>query len=277
MWLLMVKVALMEFGKDVTAAFQQALKLLGGIPDLNTPNREVLYKVGVFEPKQKAYTTVPVARAIVESFPKAPKIWLIESDNYRGTGTERLQIWKDLFSDRIVPFNLSEDTDTETVKIAGEDMELSHLLFDNRVLISSHTLRRYSKGSVIKNLFGLPPMRKKAVYHKKLEEVVLDLFKAVGGIDLAVIDGTSVFPSPAAKKEKRIPLNVFLVGRDAVAVDAAAFALMGKDPKKMKMVQLAKKQGLGEADLDKIEVVGSDFEEIKERIKTGYLERNVRY
>jgi uncharacterized protein (DUF362 family) len=273
----MVKVALMEFGKDVPAAFQQALKLLGSIPDLNTPDREVLFKVGVFEPKQEAYTTVPVARAIVESFSKAPKIWLIESDNYRGTGTERLQIWKDLFSDRVVPFNLSEDTDTKTVKIAGEDMELSHLLFNNRVLISSHTLRRYSKGSVIKNLFGLPPMRKKAVYHKKLEEVVLDLFKAVGGIDLAVIDGTSVFPSPAAKKEKRIPLSVFLVGRDAVAVDTTAFALMGKNPKKMKMVQLAKKQGLGEADLDEIEIVGSDFEDIRERIKAGYLERNIRY
>jgi uncharacterized protein (DUF362 family) len=273
----MVKVALMEFGKDVTASFQQALKLLGGVPDLNTPNREVLYKLGVFEPKQEAYTTVPVAQAIVESFSKAPKIWLIESDNYRGTGIERLQIWKDLFSDRVVPFNLSEDTDTKTVKIAGEDMDLSHLLFEDRVLISSHTLRRYSKGSVIKNLFGLPPMRKKAVYHKNLEEVVLDLFKAVGGIDLAVIDGTSVFPSPAAKKDRRISVNVFLVGRDAVAVDAVAFALMGKDPRTMKMVQIAKKQGLGEADLDKIEIVGTDFEEIKERIKAGYLERNIRY
>lgn len=259
------------------AAFQQALKLIGGIPDLKTPNREILYKLGVFDPRQKAYTTVPMAQAIVESFPKAPKIWLLESDNYRGTGTERLQIWQDLFSDRVVPFNLSEDTETRNVKIAGEDMELSHLLFDNRVLISSHTLRRYARGSVIKNLFGLLPMRKKAVYHKNLEEVVLDLFKAVGGIDLAVIDGTAVFPSPAAKEDKRIPMNVFLVGRDAVAVDAVAFALMGKDPKKLKMVQLAKKQGLGEADLDNIEIVGSDFETIKEAIKAGYLERNIRY
>lgn len=273
----MVKVALMEFGKDVMASFRQALKLIGGISDLNTSNREVLYKVGVFEPKQKAYTTVPVARAVVESFSKVPKIWLIESDNYRGTGTERLQIWKELFSDRVVPFNLSEDTKTQKVDITGEEMELSHLLFDNRVLISSHILRRYSKGSVIKNLFGLAPMRKKAVYHKKLEAVVLSLFKAAGGIDLAVIDGTYVFPSPAAKIEKRIPANVFLVGRDAVAVDAVGFALVGKNPEKMAMVQLAKEQGLGEADLDKIEIVGSDFETIKERIKKGFLMKKIRY
>ncbi len=265
----MVKVALMELGKDVTASFQQALILLGGIPDLNTPKREVLYKLGVFEPKQQAYTTLPVAQAIVDSFPKAPKIWLIESDNYRGTATERLQIWKDMFTDRVVPFNLSEDTETKTVEIAGEAMELSHLLFENRVLISSHTLRRYSRGSVIKNLFGLPPMRKKAVYHKNLENVVLDLFGAVGGIDLAVIDGTYAFPSPAAKMENRVPINVFLVGRDAVAVDAVAFALMGKNPKKMLMVQKAKERGFGEADLDKIEIVGCDFEEIQKKIVTA--------
>ena len=273
----MVKVALMDMGNDVSKSFQEALRLIGGIPDLNSPQREVLFKVGVFEPKQEAYTTVPVAKAIVDSFPKAPKIWMIESDNYRGTGTERLQIWKEVFSDRVEPFNLSEDTDTKPVEIAGETMELSHLLFENRVLVSSHTLRCYSRGSVIKNLFGLPPMRKKAVYHKNLETVVLDLFKAVGGIDLAVIDGTSVFPSPAAKKDKRIPVNVFLVGRDAVAVDAVGFALMGKDPKKMKMVQLAKKQGLGEADLDAIEIVGTSFEDVKARIKAGYQERGIRY
>lgn len=265
----MVKVALMEMGKDVTASFQQALGLIGGISDLNTTNREVLYKVGVFAPKQQQYTTVPVARAIVESFSQSPKILMIESDNYRGTGTERLQIWRDLFSDRVVPFNLSEDTKTKTVNIAGEEMELSHLLFENRVLISSHTLRKYEKGSVIKNLFGLPPMKKKGMYHKNLEAVILDLFEAVGGIDLAVLDGTYAYPGPAAGINKRIPANVFLVGRDAIAVDAVGAALMGMKPEKMPMIQEAKNRGFGEANLDEIKIVGSDFEEIRAKIKSA--------
>ncbi|MFX1565428.1 MAG: DUF362 domain-containing protein [Promethearchaeota archaeon] len=264
---MMVKVALMEIGKDAAASFEKALKLLGGIADLNTPKREVLYKLGVFDPRQEAYTTIPVARAVVNNFPRAPKIWLIESDNYRGIGSERLQIWKDLFTERVVPFNLSEDTNTRNVDIAGEEMALSHLLFEDRVLISSHILRRYSRGSVIKNLFGLLPMRKKAVYHKNLESVVLSLFEAVGGIDLAAIDGTSVLPTPAAKKENRIPLNLFLVGRDAVAVDAVAFALLDTDPLKSKMLKMAGEQGLGEAHLEKIDIVGKDLEEIRDFIR----------
>lgn len=262
----MVKVAIVTIGKDVSASFQQALQMIGGIDDLNTPHREVLLKVGVFEPKQQAYTSVPVTQAIIEGFGHSPKIWMIESDNYRGTGTERLQIWKDLFSDRIVPYNLSEETQTKTVKIGEEEMQLSHLLFEDRVLISTHTLRKYSRGSIIKNLFGLPPMRKKAVYHKNLENVILDLFEAVGGIDLAVIDGTYAFPTPAAKIEKRIPTNVLVVGRDAVAVDAVGFALFGKDPQKMPIIQKAMDRGLGEGNFEKIEVVGNGFEELQAKI-----------
>jgi uncharacterized protein (DUF362 family) len=110
-------------------------------------------------------------------------------------------------------------------------------------------------------------MRKKAVYHKKLESVVLSLFKVVGGIDLAVIDGTTVLPSPAAKKENRIPLNLFLVGRDAVAVDAVGFALLKKDPLKSKMLKMANEQGLGEANLEKIEIVGKDLDEVRDYIQ----------
>jgi uncharacterized protein (DUF362 family) len=257
----------MEIGSDVSSSFAQALELIGGISDLNTVDREVLVKVGVFAPNRVQYTTIPVARGIVDGFSKAPKLWFIESDNYRGTGTKRLHIWGELFSDRVVPFNLSDDADTRTVTIAGEEMQLSHILFESRVLVSTHTLRFYEKGSVIKNLFGLPPMTKKARFHKNLVPVLLDLFEAVGGIDLAVIDGTYAYPGPGAGRKTRIPANVFLVGRDAVAIEAAGAALMGMNPKEMPIIQEAVKRGLGEGDMDNIEVVGSDFSEIQEKIR----------
>lgn len=264
--MLLVKVALMELGEDVSTSFQHALALLGGIPDLNVPDREVLVKVGVFAPKQQQYTTIPIAQAIIDSFSQAPKLWFIESDNYRGTGSERLQIWDEVYSKRVQPFNLSEDTNTKTVMIGGTEMELSHLLFESRVLVSTHTLRRYSKGSVIKNLFGLPPMKKKAPFHKNLVPVILDLFEAVGGIDLAILDGTYAYPGSGASIKNRIPADVFLVGRDAVAVETVGAALMGGNPDKMPVIQKAIQRGLGEGNLDKIDVVGCDFTEIQAKI-----------
>ncbi len=42
----------MELGSDVSSSFAQAVELIDGISDLNTPEREILVKVGVFAPKQ---------------------------------------------------------------------------------------------------------------------------------------------------------------------------------------------------------------------------------
>ena len=91
------KVAIVEIDKKVQEAFSHALQLINGIDELNTSKRSVIIKVGVFNPTQGQHTTVSVAQAIIKSFDQAPQIFLTESDNYRGTGTERLKIWQELY------------------------------------------------------------------------------------------------------------------------------------------------------------------------------------
>ena len=259
------KVALVKVDGSVSEAFKKALKLIGEIEDLNTKKRPVVVKVGVFDPKIGNYPTVDVVRAIVDGFSKASGIFIAESDNYKGTGTERLQIWKSLFTERVVPFNLSEDADTREVDIAGEKMRFSHILFKPNVLVSVHALRKYDKGTIIKNLFGLVPERKKARFHKKLETVLLDIFKEVGGVDLAVIDATRTYTGPATREA--VDTNVLIVGRDAVAVETVGAILVGLKPEKMRVIQEAVKRGFGEGDIEKIEVVGDSVEGIKESFK----------
>lgn len=264
----MSKVAAVELDADVEGSFKQAIKLIGNIADLNTKDRSVVIKVGVFDPKAGHHTTVNVAGAIVKSFNKAPSILIAESDNYKGTASERLQIWKDLFNKRVTPFNLSEDTNRKDVKIADETIGLSHILFKPNVLVSTHVIRRYEKGSVLKNLLGLMPDAKKGKYHKKLETVLLDAYEAVGGIDLAVLDGTYAYPNIAPSLlHKRVRTNVLLVGRDAVAVEAVGASLMGLKPEKVAVIQEAMRRGIGEGDLKKIEVVGASLENLKEKFQ----------
>jgi uncharacterized protein (DUF362 family) len=192
------KVAIVEFNGDVQRSLKQALKLIGNIDDLNTKERSVVIKVGVFNHKAKTHSTVKVVDAIVNSFNRAPQIFLAESDNYKGTGTERLQIWNKLFTERVVPFNLSDDTKTTTVKIADEEIGFSHILSKPNVFISTHVLRGYEKGSILKNLLGLIPDAKKARFHKKLETALLDAYEAIGRIDLAVLDGTYTYHGAGA-------------------------------------------------------------------------------
>jgi len=257
------KVALVESNGDVQGAFKRALKLIGEIDDLNTAERSVVVKLGVFDHKKKQHTTVGVVNAIINSFSLAPQIFLAESDNYKGTGKERLQIWKQLFTERVVPFNLSDDTETREVKIADEKIGLSHILFKPNVFVRTHALRRYEKGTILKNLLGLIPDRKKVRFHKKLEATLLDAYEAIGGIDLAVLDGTYTYSGPTSDKQTNT--NILLVGRDAVAVEAVGATLVDLNPKKMPVIQEAVKRGLGEGDLHKIEVLGNPIESLKEK------------
>jgi uncharacterized protein (DUF362 family) len=259
------KVAIVESARNVEESFEQALKLIGGIDDLDTPMRPVVVKVGVFDPSTEHHTTVDVVDAIIKGFQKAPKIFLSESDNYRGGGFERLNRWKKLFSKRVVPFNLSEDRNTRKVRVADEEIGLSHILFKPNIFVSTHVLRVYKKGSILKNLLGLVPDRKKARFHKKLEPALLDMCQAIGGIDLAVMDGTRLSLG-VAPNSSQIEANVLLVGRDAVAVESVGARLAGMDPQKMPIIKEATRRGIGEGDLEKIEIVGASLENLKEKL-----------
>lgn len=266
------KVALIRFENQVQASFDQALKLIGGIDELNTPQRAVTIKVGVFSPNAENHTSVRVVDSIARSFDKAPQMRLVESDNCRGKALSRLQVWKELFSSRLVPFSLSDDPETKKVKVAGEELNLSNVLFKPNVFVSTHVLRSYERGSVLKNLLGLVPDTEKARFHKKLEMLLPDIFEAIDGIDLAVLDGTYLHrgvganPHVSSENAKGLTkMNILLVGRDAVAVETIGAVIAGLHPEKMPVLQEFVKRGLGEGDQEKIEVIGESFEEIKKK------------
>jgi len=256
------KVAIVEFNGDVQGSLKRALKLIGEIDDLNTRERSIVIKPGIFDHRKKKHPTVSVVNAIIDNFNQAPEIFIVESDNYRGTGLERLQVYKEVFTKRVVPFNLSDDMNTKEVKIADEKMGFSHVLFKPNVLVSTHALRKYDKGTILKNLLGLIPERKKVRFHKKMVAVLLDAYEAIGGIDLAVLDATYTHLGTRA-----INTNVLIVGRDAVAVETVGATLVGLNPEKMPVIQEAMKRGLGEGDIEKIEILGNSIENLKEKFR----------
>jgi uncharacterized protein (DUF362 family) len=270
------KVAIVEFERDVCKSLKKALELIGSVTDLNTSKRSVVIKVGVFDQNAENHSSVGVVDAIVKSFDKAPRIYLAESDNYRGKGIERLQLWKELFTDRVVPFNLSDDTETRKVKVADEEMQLSHILFKPNVFVSTHILRTFERGTILKNLFGLVPDVSKAPLHRKLDTLLPDIYEAIGGIDLAVIDGTYLYrgagANPHATKDAsryRVKMNNLIVGRDAIAVETVGAILAGLKLDKMPILKEATKRHLGEGNIDNIEVVGSSLEKAREKFSAA--------
>jgi uncharacterized protein (DUF362 family) len=127
----------------------------------------------------------------------------------------------------------------------------------------------------LKNLLGLIPDPKKARFHKKLDTVLLDAYEATGGIDLAVLDGTYTYRGAGAMPHAgpdsaryRIETNTLVVGRDAVAVETVGATLVGMNPDKMSVIQEAIKRGLGEGRLEKIEILGTPIEIVKEKFSS---------
>jgi uncharacterized protein (DUF362 family) len=275
------KVAIVKFEDNVFRSFKKALDLAGKVSDLNTSERSIVIKVGVFDHKAENHSSVSVVDAIIRSFNKAPRIYLAESDNYRGKAIERLQVWKELFNDRVIPFSLSDDTETKRVNVADEKMQLSHILFKPNVFVSTHILRTFERGTIIKNVFGLVPDVKKAPLHKKLDTLLPDICEAIGGIDLAVIDGTYLYrgagADPHATKDAskyRVRMNTLIVGRDAIAVETVGATLAGLKPDKMPILKEAVKRHLGEGNIDNIEIVGSSLE--KARAEFSAAARNLK-
>jgi uncharacterized protein (DUF362 family) len=264
------KVALLETGGDVNKALKKALGLLGGIDDINTKEKDVVIKVGIFNPKTPHHTSPEIVEAMAKNLGKAPHIYVAESDNYRGKAHERLSIYKKIYSKRITPFNLSDDPETEEVRIAGEKLNFSRILFKPHILVSTHVLRSLefrgsSWGSVVKNLLGFVPDDKKARFHKRLPEMLFDAYEVVGGIDLAVMDGT--YAHLDFNSKKKIKTDLLIVGRDAVAVDAVGAHLLGIDSKKMPVLREAKKRKIGTWDIGEIDIVGESLEDITTRIQ----------
>ncbi|MHA2167100.1 MAG: DUF362 domain-containing protein, partial [Candidatus Hodarchaeales archaeon] len=141
------------------------------------------------------------------------------------------------------------------------------------IFISTHVPRRFSEagdddllnmGSIIKNLLGLIPDKKKYRFHDQLPVALLDMYEVIGGINFAILDATNVFLG-RKKKVLTVSPHLLIIGKDAIAVEAVGAYLVGFDPTDMPVLQEARRRGLGEIDIDKINIIG-DIEDARQMV-----------
>jgi uncharacterized protein (DUF362 family) len=82
---------------------------------------------------------------------------------------------------------------------------------------------------------------------------------------LAVIDATRTYSGPSARRSKET--NVIIVRKDAVAVETIGATLCGLNPEKMPIIQKAAERGLGEGNINNIEILGTGIEDLKNRFQ----------
>ncbi|MEK6860746.1 MAG: DUF362 domain-containing protein, partial [Nanoarchaeota archaeon] len=127
----------------------------------------------------------------------------------------------------------------------------------------------------MKNAFGGLITEKRHHCHRKIHEVLVDLLKIQKDIHpglFAVADGTVCGDGKGPRTMIPKIKNYILASEDQVAIDAVSAKMMGFDPMKIKFIRLAHDLGLGNADLDTIDIVGiskNEFNSINFNFKTG--------
>ncbi|MBP6963997.1 MAG: DUF362 domain-containing protein [Armatimonadetes bacterium] len=135
-------------------------------------------------------------------------------------------------------------------------------VFIDMPVLKIHSLTLVTLG--IKNLHGVISDDDKLFGHSypALPEKLTD-FLRVRKPDLTVMDAVVGLEGDHAEEGTAVPMNLIFAGRDVVAVDAVACAVIGFDPMEVDINRVAHEQALGTADLSSIAVLGESVESVR--------------
>ncbi len=119
----------------------------------------------------------------------------------------------------------------------------------------------------IKNMKGIiNDTYKRKLHQEGLFEGLIDLMSKCPA-HLVVVDGIVGMEGMGPVFGEAVEMNLILAGKDMVAVDAVVGKTMGFEPEEVLITMYAAERGLGEADLDKIEIVGQSIDSVARRFK----------
>lgn len=272
----------------VQSVVEEAIHLLGGIEKFVPQGSRVIIKpncVFLEAPGIACNTDPRVVEAVVNivkrTKPKrivisewqraaGPPLWEITGMNKvaRNTGAEIVASENDPLVEKEIPnaVGLLSSRGVPLVKAMVPKSYVESDVFINIPKLKTHltTVATLS----LKNLLGVPPCHGPGSYldyhNDNIHQTIVEYYKAMKPT-LNVIDGIVALEgqSPYLSLDTQDDMNVIIAGADGVAVDAVAGMVMGIHPYEVPSTRLAMQQGLGEADLGKIEVVGRKISEVQ--------------
>jgi uncharacterized protein (DUF362 family) len=142
--------------------------------------------------------------------------------------------------------------------------KFSNILLDADVVINIPVIKTHALTvltGAVKNLWGCVPQYDRILMHKYLDRLLADLVDIVKP-QINIMDGIlcSEGRGPTSGTPRR--LDLLLVSRDAVALDATTMRLIGFDPFTSRPLVLAAKNNYGKINKEDIIIYG-DFEKLK--------------
>ncbi|MBN1459656.1 MAG: DUF362 domain-containing protein [Armatimonadetes bacterium] len=269
----------------VLTAVSEAISRVCDLGDL-VRGRTVLLKPNVFAPRPAPTTTDPrVVVAVGELCREAGATRIIVAEGrsistakYRKGANSTRQCFEAVGMAAAVEaagfevVYLEEDEFMEVELPEAQVLRTAHVprtileadVFINLPVMKIHSLTLVTLA--IKNLHGIVSDYDKLYQHCyrdfALAKKLTDLLR-IRRVDLNVMDALVGQEADHAADGRAVEMGLILASRDAVALDAVAGAAMGLDPGEVDTTRIAGQVGLGEADLDEIEIVGESLDSVR--------------
>ena len=261
---------------DVYAAIEKGIGLIGGIDGIISPGKRVLLKPNLLsaKPPERGITTHPaVVSALVDIVRKYGAVPAIgDSSGAAYKGVER--VWKntgmlDVARSKDVEL-VNFETSGITLKEAfGFRFPISSAVFDFDVIVDIPRFKSHSFASftgAVKNMYGVIPGLGKTEGHKRFPlpdefgRMLAALYSVVKP-HLVVMDAVMVMEGNGPASGELRHYGKLFVSTDGVAVDTVALTVAGYKKSRVPTYKWTKLFGLGETELDRIELVGDSLEE----------------
>jgi uncharacterized protein (DUF362 family) len=136
-------------------------------------------------------------------------------------------------------------------------------------LAGTTTLGLKNWNGIIPNVH--PSGQQQDVHRIDLGQKLADLYR-VRKADLTFVDAVIAMEGQGPHVGTPVEMNLFIAGTDTVAVDAVTSYVMGFETIEVPAVRIAASEGLGERNIDKIEVVGTPIKDVRRFFKRPMID-----
>ena len=269
-------VSIVRVVDDPKKAVERSIELIGGARIKK--GAHVVVKPNICNSKNPdgmVITDFRIIESVISMAKKAMSdITVVESDNISGSAEKRviesglmkrIEEWSVKFK------NLSKD-EYEEHQIGGATFRIPRTVLDADYLINLPKIKTEGHTRVtlsMKNLFGILVEGKKNRLHRYLDDLLPYLSRVIRQ-DLIVVDGIVCMEGNGPLIGTPKCLNVVVAGTNPVEVDSVCTRIMGIEPTEVKHIANASLMGLGEMDIDKIQVLGERLEDVSTSFDKPY-------
>ncbi|HEC38940.1 hypothetical protein LCGC14_0732380 [marine sediment metagenome] len=142
--------------------------------------------------------------------------------------------------------------------------------------LKTHCMTRVTLG--IKNQWGYPQHEDRGKDHNfNLHSKLVDVFEYIRP-DVTIIDGTTGtihghYPPIAFNDKQIIKFDILIGGKDTLSVDVVGARIFGMTLDEVPHLKIAQERGLGEGILSKIDVIGKNLDEYKEKYEWDLVQQ----